>query len=187
MGEVPELISWPPTPHMVRAFAAMPPPENRSSAILRMSMSGSTGSFLAMTTRPCHQNSCSRRRATYTTRSPHTCRASGGSMTSHQRRAVTALSRSNEPQLLGRFDTAASQISRSFSGSWMACAGCESAAACCDPNHPSDLRRGHPYGKRAGDHQSGGYRRKPRRRSRGGTLPNSSNHRSASCRSSGMR
>ncbi len=122
------MTAWPPMPHMARVFAATPTPENRSSATLRMSMSGCIGSFLAMTTQPCHQNSCSRRRVTYTTRSPRTCRVSGGSTTSHQTRPVTPISRTREQQRRGRYGRAPRRISASSSEFWMVCDGCEAAA-----------------------------------------------------------
>lgn len=123
------MTAWQPMPRMARVFAATPTPENRSSATLQMSMSGCIGSFLAMTTQPCHQNSCSRRKTTYTTRSPRTCRASGRSTTSHQTKPVTPTSRTREPQRHGRYGRAPSRISRSSNEFWMVCDGCESEAA----------------------------------------------------------
>jgi hypothetical protein len=185
MGEASAMTAWPPMPHMARVFAATPTPENRSSATLRMSTSGCTGSFLAMTTRPCQQNSCSGRRTTYTTRSPCTCRASGGLTTSHRTRPATPISQAREPQRHGRFGRAPSRISRSSNESWMACGGCESVVG--SRRSSSELWTRPPGQGRASYRQRDSYRRNPRWRSRGGTLPNSSNHRSASCRWSGMR
>ncbi len=133
------MTAWPPMPRMARVFAATPTPENRSSATLRMSMSGCIGSFLAMTTQRGHQNSCSRRRTTYTTRSPRTCRVSAGSTTSHQPRPVTTISRTREPRRRGPYGRAPSRISGSSSEFWMVCDGCESAAGPSSPGPSSDL------------------------------------------------
>jgi len=144
------MTAWPPMPRMARVFAATPTPEKRSSATLRMSMSGCIGSLLAMTTQPCHQNSCSRRRMTYTTRSPRTCRVSGGSTTSHQPRPMTPISRTREPQRRGRYGRAPSRISGSSSEFWMVCDGCESAAGRRYRGSSSDLKTRSFARRRAG-------------------------------------
>jgi hypothetical protein len=148
------MTAWPPMPRMARAFAATPTPENRSSATLRMSMSGCIGSFLAMTTQPCHQNSCSHRGTTYPTRSPRTCRVSGDSTTSHQTRPVTPISRTREPQRRGRYGRAPSRISGSSSEFWMVCDGCESAAGVVTRGLSSDLKT-RSFARRRGGRRTG--------------------------------
>ena len=118
------MISWRPT-QAAHMFSAILPREDRSSVSPRLDMSGDTGSFPPITTRPCHRTSGFVQGTTYPTQIPRTCRASAHSTPSRRTRPATEISRPKEPQPLELFYRAERQISRSYNESWMAYGGCE--------------------------------------------------------------
>lgn len=112
-------------------FSVIPTLADSRSASLRPRTSGGTGSFLAMTTRPCELTP-RLHRTPYATPQLRTCRGSAAWTSRQPNRSTTIVVsqiewRQNELRLLARFDRASDLTSPSSSRCWTACGGCEFA------------------------------------------------------------
>lgn len=123
------MSSCPPTLPAEHMFSVIPTLASLRSASRRLRTSGGTGSFLAITTRPCKPIP-RLHRMPYSTPLPPTCRASAASTSRQPNRRTTMVVRQhvwrqNEPRRLGQFERARDLTSPSFNRSWMVCGECE--------------------------------------------------------------